>query len=400
MTVPFLGSPSFSLLRLSARRIFPASSQLGAADGSAGGSSDRRVSDGHDSLPSAGELMPDSEGPDGSVPRKSSPEGGDLPAPSIEERLARLEGWVAELREEQSAAGMPMASPPPSPGRAEPQPDDACVWGAELPSARRPKPPRRTAEFWAASGERWLGRIGVGFVILALAFLFNLAFERGWITPEFRLMLGLLLGAILLGAGLRLYTSRQILSRILLGGAIGIFYVVGFAGFQLYELIPYFPSFAFLVAVTVLALALSIRQEQASLAVIGSIGGFATPFLLYTEEGSVPGLVGYVALVMVGGAMIYLKRGWSSLLSVLAVGSIAVMDTAATGAVAACWRAVPGSRDVAACAAGVLLPLGAALAIDGPWAFLVGARPSWCSTSAPSDGLSPTWERSLTWVPP
>ena len=46
-----------------------------------------------------------------------------------------------------------------------------------------------------------------------------------------------------------------------------------------------------MVAVTVVSIVLALRQDHASMAVIGTIGGLGTPFLLYTNVGAVSGFL-------------------------------------------------------------------------------------------------------------
>ncbi len=101
---------------------------------------------------------------------------------------------------------------------------------------------------------------------------------------------------------------------------IGALYITGFAAFQLYGLAPYPLAFAFMVAVTLLVYFLSLRQDEASLSVIGAVGGLGTPFLLYNDAGSLGGLVLYTCLILAGMAAAYFYKGWASLLAVSSVG--------------------------------------------------------------------------------
>lgn len=181
---------------------------------------------------------------------------------------------------------------------------------------------------WASGAERWLGRVGVVFVVLALGFLFKYSFDQGWITPAFRLALGALTGMALLLVGLRLEGERARYGEALLGGAIFVFYLVGFAAFQLYHLVGFAASFSVMASTTLLAFVLSVRQRFVSLATLGVGGGLATPFLLYTGASNVPGLVMYTAVVVSGAGAIYLRRGWRSLQLVSALGGMAVMAVA------------------------------------------------------------------------
>ena len=246
----------------------------------------------------------------------------DPTKPDLEERVARLEAAVEQLL---SVTATPRATPRPSqPLSQSSQPSLA---------AERPGPEALSAASGTASatrtpgasssvvgGERWLSRVGVGFVVLAVAFLLKLSFDRGWITPGVRLGAGLAIGFGLLAIGLRLEATRQRLAQALLGGAIALFYLVGFAGYQLYALIPLWMALALMSTTTILAFVLAERQESPALAVIGVVGGLATPFLLETGLTNPSGLALYVSLVLIGGGGVQFHRGWLSLLGVVVVG--------------------------------------------------------------------------------
>ncbi len=160
----------------------------------------------------------------------------------------------------------------------------------------------------------WLNKIGMGLLLLALAFLFNYAVEQGWLTPAVRVAIGLVVGTALLGIGYRIYGRNRHFSQVLLGGGIAAYYLTGFAAFQLYELVSFLTAFSFMVLVTLLAFFLSLRQEEAVLSLIGTVGGLATPFLLYTGDGNIPGLIAYTCLLIGAVSAIYFYRGWQLLL--------------------------------------------------------------------------------------
>ncbi len=164
------------------------------------------------------------------------------------------------------------------------------------------------------SGEWWLNKIGIGLLLFGAAFLFKFSVDQNWITPGVRVGIGLALGALLVVLGLRVYADRRAFSQVLLGGGIGVFYITGYAAFQLYALVPYAAAFAFMVSVTLLAMLLSLRQDGSALALIGTAGGLGTPFILYAGAESVGGLVLYTSLILAGACGIYLYRGWTSLL--------------------------------------------------------------------------------------
>jgi uncharacterized membrane protein len=170
------------------------------------------------------------------------------------------------------------------------------------------------------SGEWWLNKLGIGILLFGVALLFVYSVERGWIGPWMRVGFGAAIGTALLAVGLRVYESRRAFSQVLLGGSVGAFYITGFAAFQLYSLVPHPVAFGSMVAVTLLAFLLSLRQEGVPLSLIGALGGLGTPFLLYTDSESLGGLLLYTCLILAGMGAVYFRKGWVSLLTVSFVG--------------------------------------------------------------------------------
>lgn len=171
------------------------------------------------------------------------------------------------------------------------------------------------AELFRSRGwEWWLNKVGIGLLLFGVAFLFKFSVDQGWLSPTVRVGFGFAVGVCLLAVGLRLYEHRRAFSQVLLGGGIGTFYITGFAAYSLYALVPHALAFAFMVATTLLAFAISIRQSQPVLSMIGAAGGFGTPFLLHSEAGSAAELVLYAGLLLAGTVAIYCYRGWRSLL--------------------------------------------------------------------------------------
>ena len=196
------------------------------------------------------------------------------------------------------------------------------------------------------SGEWWLNKLGIGLLLFGVAFLFVYSVERGWIGPWMRVGFGAAIGAALLAVGLRVYERRRAFSQVLLGGGVGAFYITGFAAFQLYSLVPYPVAFGSMVAVTLLAFLLSLRQEGVPLSLIGALGGLGTPFLLYTDSGSLGGLLFYTCLILAGTGAVYFRKGWVSLLAVAFVGGWMVLLVGYADTFLSLTGASPADRSV------------------------------------------------------
>ncbi len=225
---------------------------------------------------------------------------------SLNERVARLEQSIAP----KPSPVQPQVTEPVTLVTESDQGDETAV-PPSSPLAE-PQPPKAPNPIWQS--DFWLNKIGIGLLFLALAFLFNYAVEQGWLTPTVRVVIGLAVGTVLLGIGYRIYGRRRHFSQVLLGGGIAAYYLTGFAAFQLYELISSPIAFIFMIFVTLLAFFLSLQQEEAVLSLIGTAGGLATPFLLYTGDSNTPGLIAYTSLLIIVVSAIYLFRGWRMLL--------------------------------------------------------------------------------------
>ncbi|QPJ61212.1 MAG: DUF2339 domain-containing protein [Candidatus Nitronauta litoralis] len=171
-----------------------------------------------------------------------------------------------------------------------------------------------------ATGETWLSRIGITLLLLGVVFLVKYSIDQGWINPAVRLMGGFLIGAVLVRIGFQNRESRDKFSQILQGGGIAVFYIVGFAAYQIYELVPHTLAFAYMVAVSVTGVVLSLRQEFLSLSMVSLLGGLATPFLLRSGSMNLSGLVGYNCLLLAGTLWVFYHKGWKALFITSIIG--------------------------------------------------------------------------------
>ena len=211
-----------------------------------------------------------------------------------------------------------------APGGGAPLPADGRAVGegsgVRVPAPRPvPPPPLPHALPPAKSLEEKLGArlpVWIGSIALALAgaFLVKLSFERGWLSPAFRVSLGVLFGVGLLAAGelTRRKRSTHGISQGLSAAGVADLFACFLAGIHMYGIIPPPLGFGLMVLTTAVAVGLSLRQGR-MVALIGLIGGFLTPYLVRTGEPNFHGLFAYLLLLQVGLLVVAWRRGWTEI---------------------------------------------------------------------------------------
>ena len=256
-------------------------------------------------------------GPSRPIPAQPEVPSSVVEPPPVEETASAQPEPTPEVVTATPSASMP---PPVEEKKAGPSERRAAKRSAKRSSKRRARPQAERVQA-ALKSEDWLSRLGIALLLIGLAFLFKLGIDRGWVTPTVRVLFGVVLGGFLLAAGLRLRPKRVALGRVLLGGSIATYFVTIYAAYQFYSLIPYLVAFGAMIVITLLCFGLAMQQRDAVLAIIATVGGLSisTPFLLYTGEGNVPGLVLYTCLILACAGAVYLFRGWRTLLWAAAV---------------------------------------------------------------------------------
>src|SRR6185436_17391614 len=102
----------------------------------------------------------------------------------IDERLSKIESMLTALQ--RSVDGLISEKRSAAPPSAEPR-QRASAHPEPARSAPRPQPNLTddigaTISDWFASRtpEWWLSRLGIGFVVIAVLFLYNYGIDRGW----------------------------------------------------------------------------------------------------------------------------------------------------------------------------------------------------------------------------
>ncbi len=164
----------------------------------------------------------------------------------------------------------------------------------------------------------WLIRAGVVMLILTASFFLNYSIEHGLLSDKARMCLTAAAGIAMLGIGMRLAGKKyHVVAMGLVGGGIATLYGAVFAGFAMFHLFSAGLAFGLMVAVTVVAGGVSLRLDSMFVAILGLIGGYATPLLINTGQVNYPGLFSYLTILGVGALWIAKHKDWR-LLNILA----------------------------------------------------------------------------------
>ena len=133
-------------------------------------------------------------------------------------------------------------------------------------------------------GENLINKIGIIITVIGVAIGAKYSIEHDLISPLTRIILGYLVGAGLLGFGIKLKQKFENYSAVLVSGAMAIFYFITFAAYSFYNLFPQGMAFALMIVFTVFTVVAAINYNRQVIALIGLVGAYAIPFLL--SEGS------------------------------------------------------------------------------------------------------------------
>ncbi|NQU09255.1 DUF2339 domain-containing protein [bacterium] len=234
----------------------------------------------------------------------------------------------------------PLAAVPPVLTAAQPPPVSAppAVAPAPAPPVHPPAPPmirppatapRQRAFDWekllGIHGAAALG--GIAAVIGAILFL-NYALDQGWFGPGFRVATILAAGVGgLLVAEFGLRRRYPVTAHAVCGAGIAMLYAGFYAGHGVHQLFSLPVAFAGMIVVTVIGCVLALRYEAIFVALLGLLGGFATPLLLSSLVDRPLPFFAYLLLLDLGLLAIAIRRGWITLgfLSLLGTGLLSVL---------------------------------------------------------------------------
>ena len=221
----------------------------------------------------------------------------------------------------------PVAPPPPPvevppapvvvpPRVAAPPPPPPVPPPPRRPAAPPPPPPPPAQPFdWERLiGVKMFSAIAGIALALAAVFFLRYSIDQGWLRPEIRVAIGLITGiALLVVCELKAARRYPTTANAMDASAIAILFSTFFAAHALWNLIPSGVTFGLLALVTAVAVLLSIRRDSVFIAVLGLLGGFATPILLSTGANQPIPLFTYLLLLNIGLAWVAWRKRWSVL---------------------------------------------------------------------------------------
>ena len=249
-------------------------------------------------------------------PARAPAEPPDIAATASAAQALPVAAPAAPAAAQHDDAPSPAApSQPVAVGEAEapfrvPRLPTKAEWETEMAAA----PPSDVLSLEGRIGGRWLLYLGVGALVLAMAWLLKFAFDNEWITPAMRVVLGGVAGLALVAVGLRFVRRGFVLyGHVLSGGGVAALYLSIYAALDFYHLISQVTAFALMTVVTAGAAVLSDRHASQGLSLAAVIGGFCTPFLVGDQGGSAWVIFGYDAILVSGTMYLARRREWPAL---------------------------------------------------------------------------------------
>jgi uncharacterized membrane protein len=151
---------------------------------------------------------------------------------------------------------------------------------------------------------------GIALLVAAVSFL-RYSINQGWLMPPVRMAIGILVGVgLLVVCELKAARKYPVTANAMDASAIAILFSTFFAARVLWNLIGPIPAFGLLILTTAVAVLLSIRRDSLFIALLGLVGGFATPILLSTGENKPIQLFTYLIILNAGLGWVAAKKKW------------------------------------------------------------------------------------------
>jgi uncharacterized membrane protein len=184
-----------------------------------------------------------------------------------------------------------------------------------IPSLREQKErtQKRNTDIEKFIGENLANKIGIAVLVLGIAFFVKYAIDKNWIRESGRIIIGLISGSILIGLAHTIRNSYRSFSSVLVGGGLSVFYFTIAFAFHQYNLISQTAAFIIMVIISALGVVLSLFYNRKELAILATIGGFITPFLVSTGHENYIALFTYLCILNTGLMVLAWFKRWPAI---------------------------------------------------------------------------------------
>lgn len=162
-------------------------------------------------------------------------------------------------------------------------------------------------------GENITNKIGIAILVLGISFFIKYAIDKDWVHEGSRVIIGLISGSILLGLAHYFRNQYRYFSSVLVGGGLTVFYFSVAYAFHQYHLIGQSAAFIFMVIISSLGVFLSLFYNRQELAILATIGGFITPFLVSTGQENYAALFTYLCILNTGLMVLAWFKRWPAI---------------------------------------------------------------------------------------
>lgn len=201
----------------------------------------------------------------------------------------------------------PSTAPVDLQGRSASLPGGAQDAAASAPAT--PGVPFSLADLEARMTGRALAWVGGLALVLGAIFFLNMAFSRGWIGPELRVVIGLAAGTIaMVVGGFLLVRGDRLVGHVLTPVGLAVISISMVGATRLFDLVPVPVGLLVVLLSAIGAAALAVRTDSPVVAAFGLVAVLASPPLL----GSAPDVttLAFVGAVLVGTSAVSVWRTW------------------------------------------------------------------------------------------
>lgn len=175
----------------------------------------------------------------------------------------------------------------------------------------KPKVPKKKRDIEKFIGENLINKIGIGILVLGIAYFVNYAIDNNWINEVGRVAIGILSGGLLTFLAHKIRKTYKAFSSVLVGGAMAVFYYTISIGFHEYQLFTQPIAFGLMVLITSFSVLLSVSYNKKELAILALIGAFSTPLMVSNGSGNYQVLFSYLGIVNVGMLVLAYFKKWN-----------------------------------------------------------------------------------------